>query len=78
MDMIEKIVSDTYSGIVNDKVDTIINQIDISGIVEKKLNEMDIDEIEDLVMSVMKNELQAVINLGALIGAVIGVINIFF
>ena len=28
-------------------------------------------------LSIMKNELQAVINLGAVIGAVIGIINIF-
>ena len=38
---------------------------------------MDVRELEDLVLSVMKNELQAVINLGALIGAVIGTVNIF-
>ena len=34
-------------------------------------------ELEALVLSVMKQELQAVINLGALIGAVIGILNIF-
>ena len=38
---------------------------------------MDARELEDLVLSVMKNELQAIVNLGAVIGAVIGVINIF-
>ena len=30
-----------------------------------------------MVLSVMKNELQAIVNLGALIGAVIGIVNIF-
>lgn len=38
---------------------------------------MDVRELEDLVISVMKNELQAVVNLGAVIGAVIGIINTF-
>jgi len=38
---------------------------------------MEVSELEDLVMQVMKNELQTIVNLGALIGAVIGVINIF-
>ncbi|MCF0122932.1 MAG: DUF445 family protein, partial [Ruminiclostridium sp.] len=42
-----------------------------------KVNSMSVEQLEDLVMSVMKNELQAIINLGALIGAVIGIINIF-
>lgn len=76
--MIEDAVCDAYDSIINEKVDSIIKEINISQIVEDKLNEMDIDDIEELVMSIMKNELQAVINLGALIGAVIGIINIFF
>ena len=50
---------------------------DISGIVREKIEAMNVAELEDLVMSVMKQELQAVINLGALIGAIIGAINIF-
>ena len=37
----------------------------------------DARELEDIVLSVMKNELRAVVNLGALIGAIIGVINVF-
>ena len=50
---------------------------DIGGIVRRKIEEMDAAQLEDLVMSVMKRELQAVINLGALLGAVIGAVNIF-
>ena len=38
---------------------------------------MSVKELEELCMSVMKRELGAVINLGALIGFVIGIINIF-
>jgi len=37
---------------------------------------MDVREFEQLVLSVMKKELQAVVNLGALIGFVIGLINL--
>ena len=77
-DMIEDAITEIYDGFVNDKADEIIKKINISAIVEQKLNDMDVEEVEELVMSVMKNELQAVINLGALIGAVIGIINIFF
>ena len=49
---------------------------DISGIVREKIESMDPAEFEELVMSVMKRELQAVINLGALLGAVIGAVNL--
>ena len=50
---------------------------DIAGTVRRKIEEMDPAQLEELVMSVMKRELQAVINLGALLGAVIGAVNIF-
>ena len=50
---------------------------DIGGIVRRKIEGMDAAQLEELVMSVMKRELRAVINLGALLGAVIGAINIF-
>ena len=56
---------------------SLIDLLDIRGIVTLRIEEMDMDELEDLVLSVMKQELQAVINLGAVIGAVIGTINIF-
>ncbi len=52
-------------------------RLDISKIVREKLEAMDVEELERLLMSVMKNELQAVINLGAVLGAIIGAINIF-
>lgn len=55
----------------------IIQSININDMVQRKIEEMNAKELEKLVFSVMKHELQAVINLGALIGAVIGIINIF-
>ena len=55
----------------------LLDQIDIKGIVTQRVEAMEVDELEELVLSVMKQELQAVINLGAVIGAVIGIVNIF-
>ena len=52
-------------------------RIDISGMIRDKIDGMDVRELEELLMSVMKNELQAVVNLGAVLGAIIGTINIF-
>ena len=49
----------------------------VKEIIEEKINDMNVRELEDLVMTVMKNELQTIVNLGAVIGAVIGIINIF-
>ena len=62
---------------VSKNINDIMHQVDIATIVENKVNEMDIKDIEDLVLSVMKNELNSIVNLGALIGFLIGLINIF-
>lgn len=56
----------------------IVEQFHISDIVEQKVNEMPVEDLEQLVLSVMKHELQMVVNLGALIGLVLGVLNILF
>ena len=42
------------------------------------MRQMDVLEIEELVLSVMKKELNTIVDLGALIGFVIGIVNIFF
>ena len=42
-----------------------------------KVEAMNPRELEDLAMAVMKRELSAVINLGALIGLVLGIFNLF-
>ena len=36
---------------------------------------MDIDELEKLILSVMKKELSTVVNLGAVLGFLIGIIG---
>ena len=51
--------------------------MDISHIIEEKINDMEVDELEDMVMAVMKKELNTIVNLGALIGCLIGILNIF-
>ena len=72
-----KLLENTVDRFIENNAPKLIGYIKIKDIVEEKINQMDVKELEDLVMSVMKNELQVVVNLGAVIGAVIGIINIF-
>ena len=76
--VVKNTVDKAFNTIVEKGVQDITGGMDIAGTIEAKINEMDVRELEDLVMLVMKHELGAVVNLGALIGAAIGVINIFF
>ena len=53
------------------------DELDVCAIVEQKINAMSVKELEKLVLSVMKKELNAIVNLGALIGFILGVLMIF-
>ena len=65
-----------FDEFIDEKLGTLTSKIDIAAVVEDKINRMDVREFEKLVLSVMKKELQEVVNLGALIGFVIGLINL--
>lgn len=71
-------VKKIYVKFIEENSEKFIKHFNISEIVEEKVNEMDVLMLEDLLMSIMKKELNAVVNLGAVIGLVIGTINIFF
>lgn len=73
----KKVIEKIYTKIVLDKMNNIFNNFNISEVVAKKIKEMDVREIEKLFMKVMKKELNAIVNLGAVLGFILGVINIF-
>ena len=75
--LLHQVVERTYEELMNSKVDKALRAVDIAGIVERKINEMDVESIERLALSVMQHELQSIVSLGALIGFVIGILNVF-
>jgi uncharacterized membrane protein YheB (UPF0754 family) len=75
--MVCDVVGNVIDNFVEKNIANLTRELNIKAIVEQKINEMDEKELEDLILSIMKNELQAVVNLGAVIGAVIGILNIF-
>lgn len=74
---IKNIVLNLYESFILNNLTTILNYIDISSIIENKIATMDILELENLILKIMKKELNALVNLGAVIGLVLGLINIF-
>lgn len=75
---VKQVVDSAYSKVITSQVSILLQQANIPAVVESKVNEMDIMDIEELVMSVMKKELNSIVNLGALIGFVIGLLNLLF
>lgn len=65
-----------YRTIVTTQLPKILEAVDISKIVESRINEMDVKETEKLIFDVMNKELKAIVWLGALLGFLMGCINL--
>lgn len=74
---IRKYVSGIYHGLISNAMDGIMRQLNVTQLVEDKVNEMNVLEVEELMLTVMKKELNTIVNLGAVIGFVLGLLNIF-
>ena len=75
--VLKNIIISLYMKVVRNGVDKIFDKINISELVKEKVDNMDIDELEDMVLTIMKKELDTIVNLGAVIGFILGLINIF-
>lgn len=73
---VRKIVADFYHKAIDSVIGKLIGNLNIAEIIEDKINAMNVDSLEKLVLTVMKKELDTIVNLGALVGAVLGVLNI--
>lgn len=76
-DSIKELIGRLYEKCIEKAAPLVMAELDIAGIVEEKIAAMDVGSFEELVLSVMKTELDYVVRLGALIGFVIGIINVF-
>lgn len=72
------ILIDGYKQAISVHLPKILSTIDISRIIRERINEMDMDESERIILSVMNKELRAIVWLGALLGAIIGIANSIF
>lgn len=70
-------LQEMYRGFVEEHADAVVKQFRIHEIIEERIAGMSNEALENLVLSVMKHELGMIVNLGAVIGAVIGIVNIF-
>lgn len=69
-------IESIYRSIITEHLPKILQSIDISKIVRERINEMDVNETEKLIFQVMDKELKAIVWFGALLGLVMGSVNI--
>lgn len=71
-----KTVESLYRTIIKEHLPRILASVDISKIVHDRIMEMDVKETEKMVLAMMSKELGAIVWLGALLGVIMGSINI--
>ena len=72
---IPSVVLAQYETMVSEKLPQILGSLHLSAVVEERINAKEMEQVEELMLSNMKKELSAVVNLGALIGLILGLIN---
>ena len=76
---LDNIIEEEVDGILielgSEAIDNIKKKVDIKKIVEEKINELDLQELERIIISVAKKELKHIEILGFILGAVIGIVQ---
>ena len=65
-----------YQHVITERLPRILHAINISKMIENRINEMEMAEAEHLILEVMDKELKAIVWLGALLGAIMGTLNL--
>ena len=71
-DAARNLILKIYDTVVIDKIAEIVREFDFTGMVENRIANMDVLEVEKMLLTVIKKELNAVVNLGAYIGFFLG------
>ena len=61
---------------VSEELQALLSSLKLSAVVEERINAMKVEEVEELVLSIMSKELGAIVNLGAVIGLILGLVNV--
>ena len=69
-------VLELYTSLLGDNLGRLLQAIDIEKIVVDKINGLDAAEIEKTAFDIMKHELRAIVYLGALLGCIMGFVNL--
>lgn len=75
--LINKLV-DIYEMLAVKNIDKVLEIVDIEHMVEEKVRAFDAEQLENLVFGLMRRELRAIVYIGAMLGALMGFINLLY
>lgn len=67
-----------YRELLTGKLDELLKAVEIDKIIERKIASFDAQMLEKLIFGIMKKELKAIVYLGALLGFLMGFINLLW
>lgn len=73
---LKELIPGIYEKMVREHLGSMMSAMNLSKIVEDRINSMEVEEVEVLMLKIMKKELGAIVNLGALIGLILGLVNV--
>ncbi len=77
-EVIKRIVLKVYEGLINHGLNRALDKLNIAEIIEKRIMDFDTLEMERIILELMNKELNMIIWLGALLGAIMGCVTNFF
>ena len=77
-DMLIDRMTDLYVSLLGDNLGRLLKAINIEQIVINKINSLDPADLETVIFDIAKKELRAIVYLGALLGFIMGFINLLF
>ena len=72
---LKSVVLKTYGSLVKNSLPRMLESLNIRRIIENRINEMDMEETERLIVSIMDKELKALVWFGVLLGFVMGFVT---
>ncbi|HSQ33479.1 MAG TPA: DUF445 family protein, partial [Peptostreptococcaceae bacterium] len=74
-DIVEQEISTTVTDLSEELVHRATDRINIQKMIEDKVNELDLEKLEDMILSIAKQELKHIEVLGLVLGFLIGIIQ---
>jgi uncharacterized membrane protein YheB (UPF0754 family) len=74
-DIVEQEISATVTDLSEELVNRATDRINIQKMIEDKINELDLEKLEDIILSIAKKELKHIEVLGLVLGFLIGIIQ---
>lgn len=71
----EEMTSSLYEKFIENHAEDVIETLDVSKIVEDKINEFQVDFAEKIILEIAQKELSAITWLGALLGGIMGILS---